>query len=178
MSSNKIETYGFDALQETMKELGKEFGVINARKNILVPAAKKAFQPVLEAAKNNLVPGHGYDTGQLKRTLRINAQPVKQRNRRSKYINKDDVVYATVSAKVVKKYVEATNAKGGKKLKSIGDVSDARAIALEFGTANMAARPYLRPALESNYQNVVELLRVELAKAVQQFSQKNMGKDK
>ena len=179
MATNKsIETYGFDQLHETVKQLGQDFGVVNARKNILVPAAKKAFECVLQAAKNNLQPGHGYDTGQLKRTLAISAKPVKQRNRRSKYINENDVVYATVSAKLVKKYTQVTNKKGETKLKALGDVSDARAIAVEFGTAKMGARPFLRPALESNYQNVVNTLRVELAKAIEQYVQKGMVKDK
>ena len=60
---------GFSEFQYLLNQINKDFGVQDARKNVLVPAAKNAMQIVLAAAKNNLVPGHGLDTGQLKKTL-------------------------------------------------------------------------------------------------------------
>jgi HK97 gp10 family phage protein len=161
---------GFSGLEELLLQMAKEFGAVETRKNVLIPAARKSFKTVLDAAKNNLYPGHGYDTGQLKRTLKISARAVKGKDLRSKYVNPGDVVIATVSAKLEKKHIKTKTG-----IKNIGDVSDARAIALEFGTANMAAKPYLRPALEANYQTVTETLKIELAKSFEQYKAKKQS---
>ena len=188
---------GFSEFQYLLNQINKDFGVQDARKNVLVPAAKNAMQIVLAAAKNNLVPGHGLDTGQLKKTLQVSARPIKNKDFKSKYVMKGDIVIATVSAKLVKNYVESKTGKGG--IKNIGDVSDARAIAVEFGTKNknknvdvrglskrsalavqremgtvkMAARPYLRPALEKNYSAVAKKLGEEIASVLAKYKAKN-----
>jgi len=194
MSKTKFE--GFGEFQYLLDQISKEFGVQDARKNVLVPAARNAMKIVLQSAKDNLYPGHGEDTGQLKRTLQVSARPVKGRDLRSKYVNKGDIVIATVSAKLAKKYVG--DGKGG--AKNVGDVSDARAIAVEYGTKNkntsvdvskmskrsalaiqrelgtvrMAARPYLRPALEKNKDAVVERMGTEVKKALEKYRLKNL----
>lgn len=188
---SKTKFEGFGEFIYLLEQINKEFGVKDARENVLVPAAKNAMKVVLQAAKNNLYPGHGEDTGQLKRTLRVSARPVKGKDLRSKYVNQGDIVIATVSAKLVKKYVQ--NSTG--KLTNVGDVSDARAIAVEYGTKNkntsvdvtglskrsalalqremgtvrMAARPYLRPALENNRSTVVEEFGRELKKVLEKY---------
>jgi HK97 gp10 family phage protein len=195
MSKAKFE--GFGEFQYLLDQINQEFGVQDARKNVLVPAARNAMKIVLQAAKNNLYPGHGEDTGQLKRTLQVSARPVKGKDLRSKYVDPGDIVIATVSAKVVKKFVGSSG--GG--IKNIGDVSDARAIAVEYGTKNknmsvnvsgmskrsalavqrelgtvrMAARPYLRPAMEKNRDAVVERMKIELKKALEKYRSKNTG---
>lgn len=189
MSKTKFE--GFGEFKYLLDQINKEFGVQDARKNVLVPAAKNAMKIVLQSAKDNLYPGHGEDTGQLKRTLQVSARPVKGKDLRSKYVNPGDIVIATVSAKLVKKFVNST--KGN--LKNVGDVSDARAIAVEYGTKNknmsanvsglskrsalavqrelgtvrMAARPYLRPAMEKNRAAVVEEFGKELKKILEKY---------
>jgi HK97 gp10 family phage protein len=53
-----------------------------------------------------------------------------------------------------------------------GFKSDARAIAQEFGTGKMPARPYLRPALESQSQETVNRLADELRKYISKFRAK------
>lgn len=158
---------GFAALEEELLKMAKDFGVTDTRKNVMIPAAREAFKCVLQAAKNNLVPGHGLDTGQLKRTLSIGARAVKPKDLRSKYVQRGDVVIAYVSAKLQKKFIKSPNSKGG--IKSVGDASDARAIAVEFGTAKMAARPYLRPALEANQNLVTDELKTQLAKKIESY---------
>ena len=142
---------------------------------------------VLAAAKANLVPGHGLDTGQLKRTLTVGARATKKKDWNSRYVNKGDIVVATVSAKLRKKYVEG---------QSVGDVSDGRAIFTEYGTKNkntsvakekgmskrahlelqrefgtvrQAPRPYLRPALEKNKEAVVQKLGDEIARILAKY---------
>lgn len=162
-----IKYSGFSDLEKLLLKMANDFGVKDTQKNVLVPAAKNAFGIVFNAAKNNLIPGHGYDTGQLKRTLRVNARAVKGKDLRSKYINVGDVVIAYVSAKLNKTYAKNLSKKG--KLIGTGDISDARAIAVEFGTAKMPAKPYLRPAIESNYQAVTAKLSSELKKKLESY---------
>ena len=188
---------GFSELKYVLDQMSMEFGVQDSRKNVLIPAAKNAMKIVLQAAKNNLVPGHGLDTGQLKKTLRVSARAVTGKDLRSGYVKPGDVVISTVSAKLVKNYIASATGKGG--IKNIGDVSDARAIAVEFGTKNknrgvdvsglskrsalalqremgtvrMEARPYLRPALEKNYVQVSKKLSEEIILVLAKYKAKN-----
>jgi HK97 gp10 family phage protein len=197
MSETKF--VGFGEFKYLLEQIDKEFGATDARKNVLVPAAKNAMKIVLQAAKDNLYPNHGLDTGQLKRTLTVSARPVKGKDLRSKYVKQGDVVIATVSAQLNKQYVNAQNSKGG--IRNIGDISDARAIAVEFGTKNhnknvdvkglskrsalavqrefgtvrMEARPYLRPALEGKQKEVSEKLGKEIVAVLQKYRSKYMG---
>lgn len=197
MSQTKF--VGFGEFKYLLDQINTEFGVQDARKNVLIPAAKNAMKVVLQAAKDNLKPGHGEDTGQLKRTLQLSARPVKGKDLRSKYVKEGDIVIATVSAKIAKKYVESKTAKGG--IRNVGDVSDGRAMFVEYGTKNhnknadvkglskrsalavqrelgtvrMAARPYLRPALESNQSKVVENIKIEIKNIVEKYRSKYMG---
>jgi len=197
MAETQTKFYGFSELESLLLEISQEFGAGDATKNVLIPAAKKSMKVVLQAAKNNLRPGHGEDTGQLKRTLRVTARAVRPKDLRSKYVKKGDVVIATVSAKLVKKFVN--DGKGG--VKNIGDVSDGRAMFVEYGTKNknmsvnveglsrkaasavqrefgtvrMEARPYLRPALQANQTEVTENLRTELKTILENYRSKRMG---
>lgn len=194
---SKTKFYGFGELQDVFNVISKEWGVTDARKNVLVPAAKNAMKIVLEAAKRNLYPGHGLDTGQLKRTLSISSRTVTGKDRRSKYVKSGDLIIAQVSSKLYKKYLDNPNPKTGK-LTNVGDISDARAIAVEYGTKNknksvditglskrsamalqrelgtvrMEARPYLRPALEKNHNEVAEKLRLELKNRIEKYRSK------
>ena len=194
---SKTKFYGFGELQDVFNVISKEWGVTDARKNVLVPAARNAMKIVLEAAKRNLYPGHGLDTGQLKRTLSISARTVTGKDRRSKYVKSGDLIIAQVSSKLYKKYLDNPNPKTGK-LTNVGDISDARAIAVEYGTKNknksvditglskrsamalqrelgtvrMEARPYLRPALEKNHNEVAEKLRLELKNRIEKYCSK------
>ena len=195
--SNKL--VGFTALKEVLDKMRADFGVQESTKNVLVPAAKKAMRVVLKDAKNNLVPDHGLDTGQLKRTLRLSARATKRSDFRSLYVRPGDVVIATVSAKLVKNYIASKTGLGG--IKNVGDVSDARAIAVEFGTKNRnktvdiaglskrsalalqremgtvrtEPRPYLRPALEKNYPEVIKKLGDEILIALEKYKAKTLA---
>ena len=56
--------------------------------------------------------------------------------------------------------------------KEEGVLSDARAMAQEFGTARNPAKSYLRPALESQAQSTVNILSTILARRIEQFRAK------
>ena len=194
---SKTKFTGFGEFQYLLDQLNKDFGVSNARKNVLIPAAKEAMKIVLQAAKDNLYIGHGLDTGQLRKTLSLSARMVTGKDLRSQYVKPGDLVIAQVGAKIEKKYLDHPNPKTGK-LINVGDASDARAIAVEFGTKNhnksvdikglskrsalalqremgtvkMAPRPYLRPALEKNQSAVVEELKKQIQIALNKYKSK------
>ena len=180
----KTSLVGFAEFQYLLAEMDKDFGVENSRKNILVPASRKAMKVVLDAAKNNLRPDHGLDTGQLQRTLKVTARPVRPKDLRSKYVKQGDVVIAEVAAKlnVTDKSDARTMAvEYGTKNKNMAvDVrglskKSAAAVQREFGTVRMAARPFLRPALESKQSDVVENLKKEIQVALAKYRSKYMG---
>jgi HK97 gp10 family phage protein len=187
MINKKTKFYGFSEWNYLVEQINKDFGVANTRENVLVPAARNAMKIALAAAKANLKPNHGLDTGQLQRTLTVGARATNKRDWRSHYVKAGDIVVATVSAKLKKKYVNGVN---------LGDVSDARAIATEFGTKNkntaiekptgmskrghealqrefgtvrLPPRPYLRPALEKNQVAISAKLGEEIARLLAKY---------
>lgn len=151
-----IKLEGIGAVDQALKDLEREFGDKMAQSKVLVPAVREAMKPVLAAARQNAPK----DTGDLARSLIVEARRPTKRDRRSKYITQTDTVIAAVTTA------------SGKKLKKMGIKSDARAIAQEFGTAKNPAQPYLRPALEANAQNTVNRLADILARRINEFRQK------
>jgi HK97 gp10 family phage protein len=180
----KTSLVGFAEFEYLLKQMDEEFGASNVRKNVLVTATKNSMKVVLQAAKDNLYPNHGLDTGQLQRTLKVTARPTRPKDLRSKYVKQGDVVIATVSAIL----------KGG-------DISDGRAMFVEYGTKNknmsvdvrglskksasavqrefctvrMAARPFLRPALEDKQDDVIKILKSEIERLLQKYRSTYMG---
>jgi HK97 gp10 family phage protein len=152
-----IKLEGIGEVDKALKALEDEFGDKLARSKVLIPAVREAMKPVLQQARANAPK----DSGDLTRSLIVEARRPNSRDRRSKYITQTDTVIAAVTTA------------SGKKLAKMGIKSDARAIAQEFGTAHNPAQPYLRPALEANAQETVSRLAAILARRIQQFRAKN-----
>jgi hypothetical protein len=73
----------------------------------------------------------------------------------------------------VVKYTDVTDKLTPEQIKEFrGFKSDARAVAQEFGTSNVPAQPYLRPALESNAQSTVNRLATILKRRIEQYRAK------
>ena len=180
-------TFKVEGLKEVLAafdELASEIGDKKATSKILVPAAREAMKPVLTMAQMNAPK----DTGDLSRTLQVEARRPTKKDLRSKYINATDTVIALVTTKAFpkkskKQFYEANAAlyesdKGAykKKLKEtkkmVGVLSDARAIAQEFGTAHNGAKPYLRPALESQSQTTAKRLGEIIGRRLTQYKAK------
>ena len=180
-------TYKVEGLKDVLSvfnELSQEIGDKNAKSRILVPAAREAMKPVLTMAKMNAPK----DTGDLSRTLQVEARRPTKRDMRSKYINETDTVIALVTTKAFpkklkKQFYEAnadlyeTNKDAYKKKlkeakKNLGFLSDARAMAQEFGTAKNGAQPYLRPALESQSEQTARRLGEILGRRINQYKAK------
>lgn len=137
MISLKLE--GLDKLNEQLEQLGAELAVKTIRQ-----AARRAFKPVLETAKQ-LVP---VETG----------------------LTRDNIVIATEKGgegdTVVTVGLKVKAFKGAARLGRKTASPHWRWHFIELGTVKMRARPFLRPALDQNADQVVELLRDELAKGL------------
>lgn len=167
MSAVKWKLEGAQELKDVLAELSNDFGTKD-QKNILKRGVREALKPVLSTAKS-LVPT---DTGALRASLRIEARKPTRRDKNSKYVNEKDVVIATVttapsSVLARTKFHNLKNTKSN--IKQVGIESDARAIAMELGTANVPSKPYLRPALESQSTAVVDDLAENLRTALKKY---------
>ena len=166
-----VQFTGVQELEELINEMQDDFGVKDQKK-ILTAAVRKSMAPVLSKARQ-LAP---IDTGGLRASLRIEARKPSRRDKRSIYVNPNDVVIGSVTtasgkqlAKGLKLYDTEASYKAKKDIyKKVIVESDGRAIANEFGTAKIAAKPYMRPALETTTSSVLtelgDNLRAQLIK--------------
>lgn len=154
---------GFEEFDELLDQITMDFGVRDARR-ILIRAVKDAMKPVLWDAKL----AAPVDTGALQASIQLEARKPTNKDKRSKYVDRNDAVISAVTTASGKKLAKMSFQNHHTNTKQVGIRSDARAIAQEFGTAKVAAKPFLRPSLESNSVTVVgnlgESLRDELNK--------------
>ena len=156
--SVSIKLEGVGNVERIFRELADEIGDKKANSKILVPAVREAMKPVLAQARANAPE----DTGGLKRSLQVEARRPTRKDKRSKYISSTDTVISLVTTAP------------GKKLAKMGINSAARAIAQEFGTARHPAQPYLRTALESQSQSVIQNLSQILARRIDKYKKANL----
>jgi HK97 gp10 family phage protein len=176
-----VKWEGFDEFDAMMKEMENDFSEKD-QKAILRTSMKRAMLPVLATAKG-LLQAHGnVDTGQLLASLQTEARKPTARDRHSSYVSPTDIMIARVTVPpgnvlAKKKFINLKN-KNYKtnKIKQIGMESDGRAFAIEFGTKHMAARPFIRPALESNIGTVMASLVKELGSTLIRYKSKRTGK--
>jgi HK97 gp10 family phage protein len=146
-----VEVRGLKDLQQQLLELGAELA-----QKTLAKAARKAFLPVLNAAIAK-VP---VDTGLTRDNIKITvAKPKKG----------DSVVVVGLR---IAKAAPRQRADG-----SMAKSPDFRWHFIELGVAahGIAARPFLRPALDENADQVVSSLKEELEKAISQALKKRAG---
>lgn len=176
MTKEVFRIDGLEELNQTFTELQNDFGSKDS-KRIITRGIRHALQPTLVAAKAEVAK----DTGALAASLQVEARRVTSKDRGSKYVEQqDDFIGAVTTASGKKlasvKFVnlrsqeiyKPTKGKGAA-IKQVGVKSDARAAALEFGTAKMGARPFLRSALESTRQEVVDSLGESIRMALEQY---------
>jgi len=176
MSKVTFSVEGKKEFDDLMEEIINDFGQKDARK-VLQKAAYESMRPVLYDAKLRAP----VDTGQLAASLRLSAGKPTRKQKRSKYVEPNDVVVATVSTSTVKQLqkLRFKNRKNEKNdILQVGGQSDARAMAMEFGTAKVSARPFLRPALESNKEKVASSLGDNLRSALEKYKAKQARKGK
>lgn len=179
--SKEFQVKGIKETSEVFQQLALEIGDKKATSKFLRPAMQEAMKPVLNAARM-LVPR---DTQTLARNLIITVKRPTAKDKRSKYISNTDVIVAKVEtkpiaakhkreAKELSKTLADKNIKLNRKkfYEARGYFYDARAIANEFGTANRAAKPFLRPAMEGQAKTVVDLLSILIDQKIRQYRSK------
>jgi len=176
-----VKWQGFDEFNELIKEMETDFDAKD-QKNILRTSMRRAMAPVLQTAKG-LLQAHGsVDTGQLLQSLQVEARRPTSRDRRSTYVSATDIMIARVTVPpgnvlAKKKFINLKNKNyRTNKIKQVGMENDGRAFAVEFGTKHMAARPFIRPALQSNINTVMGLLVKELGNTLRKYKSKRIGK--
>ena len=169
----KVEFEGFKETEELFRQITNDFGAKDASK-IMRNAVRKSMKPVLSVART-LTPK---DTGALAASLQVETRTPSRKDMRSKYVYPGDVVIGAVTTASGKQLAKRTfkNIKTGEKQKGIE--SDARATAREFGTANVAAKPYLRPALERSASSVTASLGDSLKFSLDKYKAKQAKKVK
>ena len=180
----KTVTFKVNGLQElgqTFAEIQNDFGEKDAKK-ILQTATLKAMKTDVLPTAEVLVP---VNTGLLQSNLVATAKKPTNKDKKSVYVNPTDVVIGLVQTRAIPKKLKKTikqlygglsKTEYGKKRKQFleekGHLFDARAIANEFGTANMVGKPFLRPALESKKDTVLTTLGTEFNKALSKYEDK------
>lgn len=175
----KVE--GLKELSETFAEIRDDFGEKDSKK-ILQSATLKAMKNDVLPTAEVLVP---VNTGLLQGTLIASAKKPTNKDKRSIYVSPTDVVIGIVQTRAIPRKIKKTinqmygglskteyKKKRKEFLKEKGYLFDARAIANEFGTANMAGKPFLRPALESKKDSVLSTLITEFNKALKKYQDK------
>ena len=133
-SSWKVE--GFAELEKQLRDMAQGFRADTIAKATMVKAAKQAMEPVLADVSTH-APFNPKNTGpiHLRETARLTARIPTTADRKSIHVSPTDAVIAVVSVK-----------------------RSAVSLAMEFGTSKLAARPFLRPALQANKEQVVTTL--------------------
>lgn len=155
------QTSGFDGLEDVLIQLGKDFGYGESTKRVLVPALKDAMRPAFTTAKANIAAGpfnpENVTTPHMLDTLRLNARMPSGKDKKSAYIQQNDVAMAMVSVR-----------------------TDDRGMSQEFGNARTPAQPFLRRALESSAMACVDQLEMILGRRLAEYrsKQEKSQKDK
>ena len=147
----KSTVVGLRELDLALSELTKEYSGKESLE-ALKPALKEGVQEVYQDVKNNTP----VDTGGLRDSTRIVVR--KSNKKDKKTLGNDSVAYASVE----------WNWK-----KSQGDSARyPQQLAIEYGNSSTAARPVLRPALEKNAQNSVNVFGRTLGASIDKTARK------
>lgn len=150
-----LRTYGLRDVQDGLKDLEKELVALGANegRKVLTRAARKAFAPVLEAAKANAP----VDTGLLRDNIVIATEKPK---------DGESVVNVGLRVKKSKEKRTSKYRSPNAQRSAAYQSPHWRWHFIEGGTSSHPARPFLRPALDANADKVLANLNAELRKAI------------
>lgn len=150
MTYQMFKTEGFEDLEKQLLELAEGFRGDLVMRNTVTPAIKAALEPAL-ASVISRAPYDEKNTGpiHLRNTARIDARIPTSSDRKSEYVSPTDAVIGIVSVK-----------------------KSAVSLSQEFGNARTSAQPFLRISLESNRDNIVNILKSELAVSIPAYAKK------
>jgi HK97 gp10 family phage protein len=162
--SVEFKVEGFDDLFKRMDEIRDEFGkgkTDRKWREIL----GKAMTPVLNSAKANAPK----KSGQLAEHIYMKVQKPQARDKSGKYYQ-GEMYMARVTSSPIRDdtfYEMILNKRG--RFQTITRNKRPVAMSNEFGNARTPAHPFLRPALESNVNNVLSLLEMQLKNFISEF---------
>ena len=150
MDNISKKTEGFAEFEEQLKAMAEGYRADLVARNTLTKAVKVAMEPVLETAISLAHYGKDNKSGiHMRDTLKLEARIPNQSDNRSAFVKDSDAVIGIVSVK-----------------------RSAVSLANEFGTAKMAARPFLIPALERNLTVILSKLKSELSWLIPAYAAK------
>ena len=182
----KISWDGFKDFENLLDEIDEDFGPKDT-KQILRNACRAAMIPVLDTARSLLETHDNIDTGQLLASLQVEARPPNSKDKRSEYSTPTMIMISRVTVAPGNRFIDDNgqktkffkktfkNKKTGTKTHMH---SDARAFAIEFGTARWEkgeGMPFIRPALESNATRVTGSLGTNLGQALLKYKSKHIS---
>jgi HK97 gp10 family phage protein len=138
---------GFAELEQQLLAVGQMYRTDLVARQTLSKAANVAMMPVLYAAAMD-APYDSKSTGpiHLRNTIRLDSRIPTEADKRSDYVSDTDAVISVVSAK-----------------------KSAVSLSQEFGNARTTAQPFLRPALDSHAEQVIESLRSQLSTIIPEY---------
>ena len=149
-NSRTIKLEGFAEFEQQLRDMANMYRADTVARQTLVKAANDAMMPVLYSAAMD-APYDPQSDGpiHLRNTIRLDARIPNNKDKQSQYVNETDAVIAVVSAK-----------------------KSAVSLAQEFGTSRIPAQPFLRPALDSQADQVVAILKEKLAILIPEAAKK------
>lgn len=146
-----VKTEGLEDLENQLLGLAEGFRTDLVLRNTMTKAVKRAMEPIATAVLTAPIPYDEKNTTyvHLRDTLRLDARTPNARDKDSAMINSTDVVIGVVSVK-----------------------KSAVSLSQEFGNARTPAQPYLRQALERNYQQAIDIFTSEMGELVPNYAKK------
>ena len=96
MDKLTLQWSGFNEFEQLLDQINDDFGEKDAN-NILRSAMRKAMEPVLHSARGFLETHGNIDTGQLIRSLQVEARKPNARDKRSRYSTPTMVMISRVT---------------------------------------------------------------------------------
>lgn len=141
---------GFKELHDVLIEMGEDLCYGKTAKRVLIPAVKAAMKPVADRLQGTIPYDEKNRSGtHMKDTIRISGRVPNSRDMRALHADPDAVAIGIVSIK-----------------------TDDRGMSQEFGNARVPAQPYMRLALETQVNSVVNILGTYLAYKLDHYKSK------
>lgn len=153
----QVTVTGTKAVEQALLDLRQEFSSAKARSS-LVPALRRAVDPAL----NTIRPAVPVDTGKLRVHTKRGAKVSSQKDRKRKYHSKNSLAYGFVVVGI-----EYRDEKGQYR---------PAAEAIEFGTADQPAKPFIRANFQRAIPAMTDTLGQELSDQIDRWATKQRTK--
>jgi len=161
---------GFDELIKKMDELGQEIGKAKTDR-IWRKAMAYAMEPVLDDAKA-FAPK---DTGEMANRIYMKVHRPMARDKQGRMYAGEAYMARVTASPIRSDSVLNYTVNSTGKLRATWANKSPAPVSQEFGNANHAAKPFIRPALQVNLTNVQSRLGWSVWAAIQEIAAKGKG---